>query len=96
MAIKELDIESPHEDVQIGTVLDYSAKYINGYLEGKSPVKRIYVDAHFDEDSGERLKFDKDFVWAVLENGKCVFLGYEVHKEDGSSTIVGDRKYIKF
>lgn len=94
MDIKELEVDSPLDDVQVGTVLDYSGNYFSGRQEGKSPVKRIYVDAYFDGD--KRMdSIGKDAIFAQLENGKLIILGWQKIK-DGVVTITPDRSHVKF
>lgn len=103
MDVREIEVDSPLDDVQVGTVLDYyssnlyivkSGNYFTGREEGKSPVKRIYAHEYFDGD--ERMdSIGKDAIFAELENGKLIIIGWQ-RIEDGVVTVTPDRNHVKF
>lgn len=73
--LREIDCESPIDDIQIDTILPYGGRYINGYESGESPVKRIYAVVSY---AGDKIVLTDTpiHIEAQLENDKILLLGF--------------------
>ncbi len=94
MLYKDIQIESPFKDIQIGTILDYSGVYRNGeFIEGKAPIKEIIVRVStFDKD---KINYRPSTIYARLDNNKLIILGTQEQK-DGIVTQELTRDFIQF
>lgn len=72
--IKKIPCDSPIPEIQIGTILDYSGNYINGFERGASKVALIYCDVI--NVNGLPSDDQEGAIWAQLENEKCILLGH--------------------
>jgi len=69
--VKEVDVESPTDKLQLGRLFYYSGQYINGFEQGVSPIKRFYYKyLDFFGDKSENSD-----VFVELENGKRDWIG---------------------
>ena len=75
LELREIDCESPIDDIQIGTEMTYGGMYINGYESGTSPIKRIYIVQPYIDDKIELIDAPTH-IEAELENGKILLLGF--------------------
>ena len=73
--LREIECESPIDDIQIGTVMPYGGMYITGYESGESPIKRIYCVVSYLDDKIV-LTDTPLYVEAELENSKILLLGF--------------------
>ena len=79
LEIRKIDIQSPISDLNIGDDFNYKGHYIDGYEEGFSKIVRFYKEVPFwdNVESKPEKNGSNDFpVWAELENGKLILLGY--------------------
>ncbi len=75
--VKEVPYVSPHKEVYVGLLMKYKGYYFrSGWEKGQSKVKRIFCEMTYH--NGEREDNDTLApVYAELENGKLVLLGYD-------------------
>ena len=77
--IKEIEVESPIDSLNIGDEYFYSGTYVHGYHEGTSKIIRFYKEVIFIDGVDNSLT---DIVpyWMELENGKLILLGMVKNK----------------
>lgn len=82
MAIKpkEVDYTLPIADIKIGTLLDYSGQYVNGWESGSSKVVKIFREEMWEEDSFER-SLPANSIFAKLENNKLILVAFDKHEK---------------
>lgn len=80
LEIRKVDCKSPIPYIEIGTLIDYSGNYVNGYDEGYSKVVRIYRK---DMYQGNRKIISQipRAIYAQLENGKLILLAFDLNGE---------------
>ena len=84
LEIKEIEITSPIENLNVGDEFSYKGQYKSGYEEGISKIKRFYKEVPFWDGVERKVRKNEGGehpVWMELENLKIVLLGYLEYKD---------------
>ena len=84
LEIKEIEIPSPIEGLNIGEDFFYKGISITGYEEGVSKIKRIYKEVPFWNGKERKVMKNEggpNGVWMELENNKLILLGFLEYKD---------------
>lgn len=79
--IREVEIDSPLDSLNIGDKCRYKGQYVRGYEEGSSNIKRFYKDVIFIDGIPEESE-DITPVWVELDDGKLILLGVFDNKQN--------------